>query len=58
MKDYFNSLSKFTEKEDIKQLTKELNQKMNELLKKENYEEAARLRDYMIRRNIKRNNNL
>lgn len=58
MKDYFNSLSQLSEKEDTKELTKELNQKMIDLLKEENYEEAAKLRDYMIRKNIKRNNNL
>ena len=55
MQEYFNSLSKISEKEDIKELTKELNQKMNELLKEERYEEAARLRDYMISKKIKRN---
>jgi protein-arginine kinase activator protein McsA len=57
MQDYFNSLSKVSEKEDINKLSKELNDKMSELLKSEKYEEAASLRDYMIRRNIKRNSN-
>lgn len=57
MQEYFNSLSQISEKEDIKKLTKELNNKMSELLKTEKYEEAANLRDYMISKNIKRNNN-
>lgn len=55
MQEYFNSLSKISEKEDIKELTKELNQKMNELINEEKYEEAARLRDFMINKKIKRN---
>jgi excinuclease UvrABC helicase subunit UvrB len=55
MNDYFNSLSQKTENDDIKELTKELNKKMNDLIQEEKYEEAARLRDIMINKKIKRN---
>lgn len=54
MQDYFNSLAEMSKNEDIKKLTKELNKEMNKLLKEERYEEAARLRDYMISKKIRR----
>jgi protein-arginine kinase activator protein McsA len=36
-------------------MTKDLNNKLDDLIKNEKYEDAARVRDYMIRNNIKRN---
>jgi protein-arginine kinase activator protein McsA len=56
MEEFYNSLSNISESKDKKEILKELNQKMMELLKGEKYEEAARLRDYMIENRIKRNN--
>lgn len=55
MEEFYNSLSNISDSRDKKELSKELNQKMVELLKEEKYEEAATLRDYMIENRIKRN---
>ena len=55
MQDYFNSLTQISDKQDPSELLKELNIKMDELIKNEKFEEAARLRDYMYKKNIKRN---
>lgn len=55
MEEFYNSLSDISDSTDKKKLSKELNQKMVDLLKEEKYEEAARLRDYMIENRIKRN---
>lgn len=41
--------------ENIEKMTKDLNNKLDDLIKNEKYEDAARVRDYMIRNNIKRN---
>ena len=55
MENFYNSFI-----DDIKnisnneEMTKEINRKLNELIKLEKYEEAARVRDYMNRNNIKR----
>jgi hypothetical protein len=58
MNDYYNSLT-----DDIKkigaaktpeEIAEALNQKLESLIDEENYEDAARLRDYMFRNNIKR----
>lgn len=56
MDDYFQSLF---ESEQIKpktpqQIEKELNKELDKLLKEENYEEAACLRDYMVMKGFKR----
>jgi hypothetical protein len=56
MDDYFQSLF---ESEEIKsktpqQIEKELNKELDKLLKEENYEEAACLRDYMAMKGFKR----
>lgn len=39
---------------DINEITIELNEKLNNFIKVERFEEAARVRDYMIINNIKR----
>lgn len=58
MTDYFNSLT--DEKADSKKskdvITKELNEKLDQCLKEEKYEDAIRIRDYMTKNNIPRNN--
>lgn len=65
---YFNDISKMQEfyitfiddinqssdKKSIKQLTIELNTKLNDYIKIEKYEDAARIRDYMFKNGIKR----
>lgn len=56
MENYFNAFTEAPTKEKgIKETTKELNDKLNECIKLEKYEDAARIRDYMIRNGIKRN---
>jgi cysteinyl-tRNA synthetase len=44
-----------SEEKSIEELTKELNEKLDTCIKGENYEDAARVRDYMSRNGIKRN---
>jgi hypothetical protein len=62
MTDYFNSFTNEikTKSKSIKTITKELNDKLDQCLKEEKYEDAIRIRDYMIKNNIERtsNNNL
>jgi hypothetical protein len=56
MDDYYQSLLE-PEKSKPKtpqQIEKELNKKLDELIKSENYEDAACLRDYMIMKGFKR----
>ena len=55
MNDYYNSLFDDTtdKKKSRDELTNDLNKKLDRLLKEEKYEEAARLRDYMLRNDIK-----
>ena len=43
-----------TSNKSIEEITKEINEKMDELIRTEKFEEAARLRDYMIKKSIKR----
>jgi excinuclease UvrABC helicase subunit UvrB len=38
----------------LEEVTKEINDKMDELIKNEKFEEAAKLRDYMLKKSIKR----
>ena len=40
-----------------KEITEELNKKLNDLIIQEKFEEAAQLRDYMLKIRIKRKNN-
>lgn len=56
MDDYYNSILdpiKIGNK-TLEEVTKEINDKMNELIKNEKFEEAVKLRDYMIKKSIKR----
>ncbi len=62
MNDFFNNLANDTKKlgftKSDEEISKELSDKLNNLLKEEKYEEAAILRDYMFFNNIKRINKL
>jgi hypothetical protein len=51
---FIDNLSELTKDKDIEQITKDLNEKLDNLIKSEKYEDAARVRDYMSRNNIKR----
>jgi ABC-type glycerol-3-phosphate transport system substrate-binding protein len=56
MEDYYNSILdpiKIGNK-TVEEITKETNDKMDELIKNEKFEEAAKLRDYMNKKSIKR----
>jgi hypothetical protein len=59
MENFYNSfvddIQQLSKQKGIEEVTKELNKKLDDLIKKEKYEEAARVRDYMSRNNIKRN---
>jgi hypothetical protein len=60
MEEFYNSL--LEEMKDIskvknaEEISTELNARLNELIKNEKYEEAAKIRDYMSKNGIKRNN--
>lgn len=53
---FFDSISKEINFDDIDDevIVNQLNSKLDELIKQEKYEEAIRIRDYMVRNNIKR----
>jgi hypothetical protein len=56
MDEYYNSILdpiKLGTK-TLEEVTKEINDKMNLLIETERFEEAAKLRDYMIKKSIKR----
>lgn len=56
MDDYYNSILdpiKIGNK-TLEEVTREINDKMDELIKNEKFEEAAKLRDYMTKKSIKR----
>jgi hypothetical protein len=59
MENFYNSfiddIQQLSKEKSIEEITKELNIKLDDLIKQEKYEEAARVRDYMTRNNIKRN---
>ena len=59
MENFYNSfiddIQQLSKEKNIEEITKELNIKLDDLIKQEKYEEAARVRDYMNRNNIKRN---
>jgi excinuclease UvrABC helicase subunit UvrB len=58
MEDFFNSFIDVkelkTNKKNIEKITKEVNDKMNGFIEDEKFEDAAQLRDYMIKNRIKR----
>lgn len=56
MEDYFHSLLDSSEikLKTPQQIEKDLNKKLDQLIKEEKYEEAASLRDYMSMKGIKR----
>jgi hypothetical protein len=52
---YINDVEISKRKKTKEELIEELNLKIKEAIELENYEEAARIRDYMIRNNLKKN---
>ena len=59
MENFYNSLTddikSLSKEKGIEQITKELNEKLDKCIKGEKYEDAAKIRDYMDRNEIKRN---
>lgn len=59
MENFYNSfiddIKQLSKEKSIEEITKDLNKKLDDLIKQEKYEEAARVRDYMMRNDIKRN---
>jgi excinuclease UvrABC helicase subunit UvrB len=54
LEDYYNSLLEIKNSKSIEDLTKELNDKLDEMIQNEKFEEAAKIRDLMIKKSIKR----
>lgn len=55
MNEFYNSILDVKKsKKSIEEITKQSNDKMDELIKSEKFEEAAKLRDYMNKNKIKR----
>jgi protein-arginine kinase activator protein McsA len=58
MKDYYNSfineIESSIKKKTKEEIEKELSDKIKMAIESENYEEAARIRDYMIKNNLKK----
>jgi hypothetical protein len=59
MNDFYNSIinDTNTKLKSLEELTKEINTKLDDCIKNENYEDAVYIRDYMNRNGIKRTNN-
>ena len=60
MEDFYNSLldemKNISKTKNTEEISAELNARLNDLIKNEKYEEAAKIRDYMSKNGIKRNN--
>jgi excinuclease UvrABC helicase subunit UvrB len=58
MENFYNSftddIKSLSKEKSIEQITKELNEKLDSCIKTEKYEDAARIRDYMTRNDIKK----
>lgn len=58
MENFYSSLiddiKQLSKDKGIDQIEKELNEKLDKCIKEEKYEDAARIRDYMVRNGIKR----
>ena len=58
MNDFYNSvvddIKSLSKEKSMDELTKDINERLDRCIKNENYEDAARIRDYMNRNGIKR----
>ena len=52
---FIDDIKQLSKEKGIEEVTRELNTKLDKLIQQEKFEEAARVRDYMTRNNIKRN---
>ena len=53
---FIDDIGQISKEKSLEELTKDINQKLDNLIKNEKFEEAARIRDYMMRNGIKRLN--
>ena len=51
---FVDDIKQISKEKSIEELTNELNEKLNTCISNEKYEDAARIRDYMLRNGIKR----
>ena len=60
MNDFYDSfvdgISQSSKEKSLEEITKDINQKLDVLIKNDKFEEASRIRDYMLRNGIKRLN--
>lgn len=60
MNDFYDSfvdgISQSSKEKSLEEITKDINQKLDVLIKDDKFEEASRIRDYMLRNGIKRLN--
>ena len=60
MNDFYESfvddISQASKEKSLEEITKDINQKLDVLIKDDKFEEASRVRDYMLRNGIKRLN--
>jgi hypothetical protein len=54
---FIDDIGQISKEKSLEELTKDINQKLDNLIKDERFEEATRVRDYMVRNGIKRLNN-
>jgi len=54
---FVDDIKQISKEKSLEELTKELNDKLDTCIRNEKYEDAARIRDYMLRNGIKRINN-
>jgi ribonuclease D len=52
---FIDDIKQLSKEKGIEEVTRELNVKLDKLIEQEKFEEAARVRDYMSRNDIKRN---
>lgn len=53
---FIDDINQISKEKSLEELTKDINQKLDNLIKSEKFEEASRVRDYMVRNGIKRLN--
>lgn len=51
---FIDKMNKLYKDKDIKEITNDINIKLVEMIESENFEEAAKIRDYMKKNNIKK----
>lgn len=55
---FLNDIKEIAKNKNSEEITKEINDRLDNLIRSEKFEEAARVRDYMVKKGINRLNNL